>query len=109
MKRPITDKQIEEKNEKTKEKRNRNKELEKHYRSKYFQEVRQMVFERDGHRCRCCCSTDKERILNVHHSKYDGVLYEEKEHLEYLITLCSVCHRAIHSSKANWKKFKKNQ
>lgn len=86
----------------------RNVELEKYYKSKYFQEVRELVLQRDGYRCQCCSATSEERRLNVHHSKYDGVLYQEKEHLEYLITLCSVCHVSIHRARANMRRFKKN-
>lgn len=91
-----------------KKKKKTDNDLQKWYRSDYFQEVRKMVLDRDHHRCRTCGATEEERVLNCHHSKYDGVLYNEKENLDYMITLCTICHRSIHGARQNWKRFKKN-
>lgn len=78
----------------------------RYIKSRAFKEVKHMVEERDGHKCCVCGSSNEERTLTCHHITYDH-LYNEREHLEDLITLCSICHKAIHSSPSNYKIFKK--
>lgn len=80
----------------------------RYIRSKAFREVKRVVEERDEHKCRVCGSTNEERALTCHHITYEH-LYSEMEHLEDVITLCSVCHKAIHSSPSNYKRFKRNK
>lgn len=83
-------------------------EYQRYIRGKYWKEVvRPAVLERDGHRCVCCGRNDEEANLTIHHSQYD-ILYHEMEgdNLKKLVTLCSVCHRAIHSAKSNYQRFK---
>ena len=67
-------------------------------------EVRQLVLERDNYRCRCCGRTEDQTKLTVHHSTYQN-LYNEKNHLEDLITLGNECHIAIHRVKSNYCRF----
>lgn len=64
---------------------------------KKFRELRKLVFERDGYKCQLCNSSEN---LTVHHKTYDN-LYNEENHLEDLITLCYICHCAIHKNKKN--------
>lgn len=81
---------------------------QRYIRSKAFKELREIVLERDGHKCQVCnwCDTEPgKRTLSVHHKTYVH-LYKEREHLDDLITLCSVCHRAIHSAVSNMNRFK---
>lgn len=76
-------------------------------RSKEWKEVRELVLDRDRHHCMCCGRGEDEVVLTVHHNTYKH-LYEETGHLDDLITVCSVCHLAIHRNKANWSRFKKD-
>lgn len=87
---------------KNSEQRSKNERYEKYRSSKDWEEIRKLILERDNHKCRCCAST--ERQLHIHHSTYEH-LYDELNHLDDLITLCSVCHRAIHN-KFNFQRFK---
>lgn len=83
-------------------------EYQSYIRSKYWREnIRNVVLDRDEHRCRCCSRTEEEAPLSVHHSKYDGVLYKELEgdNLKYLVTLCKYCHSGIHKVKSNFQRF----
>jgi N6-L-threonylcarbamoyladenine synthase len=58
-----------------------------------FWNVREYVFFRDGHRCRCCKGRSKDKILNVHHieSRKTGGNAPNN-----LITLCETCHKGHH-------------
>lgn len=86
--------------------------------SEGFKAVKELVLERDNHTCRCCGwsprdhvdtkSRTKRRCLQVHHVTYDH-LYDEAEHLDTLITLCNVCHRAVHAAKSNLCRFRKKK
>lgn len=88
----------------------------KYIASKEFKEIKDIVFERDNYSC-CSCGwniseydPDKKsnkRTLQCHHKTYKH-LYDEKNHLDDLSTLCSVCHRAIHSAPSNIHRFKKS-
>lgn len=73
--------------------------------SKEWDEVKALVYERDKV-CRCCGRSNDQAILAVHHSQYN-VLYNEKEHLDKLILLCNVCHCAIHRAKSNYCRFRR--
>ena len=50
------------------------------------------ILERDGWRCQACGSL---RGLEVHHRQLRSQAGDDSEH--NLITLCSACHRRIHS------------
>ena len=75
-----------------------------------------IVFERDGYSC-CACGWNideydaekksNKRTLQCHHKDY-SVLYDEMNHLDKLVTMCSVCHRAIHAAPSNIHRFKKS-
>lgn len=75
--------------------------------SQEWKDVRQVVLDRDHHRCRCCGRTEDKETLSVHHSSY-RVLYHELEgdNTDWLITLCRICHRGVHSAKSNLGRFK---
>ena len=75
---------------------------QRYLRTKKWREIRDLVLERDEHRCVCCSRTER---LTVHHSCYDH-LYNEREHLKELVTLCVVCHSQIHRSPSNYQRFK---
>lgn len=84
--------------------------------SKEFKSIKNTVLERDKYTCACCSwniseyDPDKKsnkRTLQVHHRTYEH-LYDEKNHLEDLIVICSVCHRAIHAAPSNIHRFKKS-
>lgn len=87
---------------------------QRYIKSKEFDEVRKAVFERDNYQCQVCNWTPDDyvedlksthRTLTCHHRTYEH-LYNEKEHLEDCITLCSCCHPAIHKSPSNFTRFK---
>lgn len=78
---------------------------DKYRESKDWENIRNLVLERDGYKCRTCGSTDRQ--LHVHHSTYEH-LYNELNYLDDLITLCSVCHRGVHN-KYNARRFSKKK
>lgn len=80
----------------------------KYLKSKDWQEIREMVLERDGHKCMVCGRTNDEANLVIHHRTYEHI-YNEKEHLEDLITLCGICHRAIHECESNMHRFSRTR
>lgn len=94
------------KNKKSKPEKPKTKsEYDKYRDSKEWKHIRNLVLDRDGHKCRTCGAKETERELHVHHSTYEHI-YDELNHLDDLITLCSVCHRGLHN-KYNFKRFKK--
>lgn len=83
---------------------------QRYIRSKDFKEIRKQVLERDNYTCQCCNFSplkeeNSKRTLSCHHKTYDH-LYNEGEHLDDLITLCNVCHKAIHGAVSNFQRFK---
>lgn len=66
--------------------------------SSYWKEVRDAVFARDG----ACIKCGVKDNLHAHHLTYKHH-YKELEHLKDLITLCIVCHTALHNKKNNNK------
>lgn len=81
------------------------REYQKYLRSSWFKKVREIVLDRDNHRCLTCGATSEQRVLNCHHSQYEGVLGNELEHLDKMVTLCSCCHNAIHKVPQNYRRF----
>lgn len=59
--------------------------------------VRRRVLERDNEQCQLC-GTSGENRLQVHHVTYrsQGGTHTE----DNLVTLCWVCHRAVHEGRA---------
>lgn len=99
--------------EKTEEELEAYKEYQKYIKSQEFQDIKQLVLQRDNYHCMCCGRTEadmnskgKHYILQAHHNTYKH-LYHEREHLDDLITLCNLCHASIHQCTANMQRFKK--
>lgn len=80
---------------------------QRYIRSKAWKDIRDEVFEERGRRCQCCGRREEEDSakLSVHHNSYDH-LYDERNHKEDLLVVCSVCHLAIHKNKNNYQQFK---
>lgn len=82
-------------------------------RGKQFQEVKEIVKERDKV-CQTCGRTQEEidaspKIsFNVHHRTYAHLFEGGETEANDCILLCSVCHRSIHSAKSNLRRFKKD-
>lgn len=62
--------------------------------TKYWYEVKKLVFARDGKICRICKS---EKNLEVHHDTYKNH-FQEHRHLEDLMVLCRTCHQDFHDN-----------
>lgn len=58
-----------------------------------FWNVREYVFFRDRHTCRCCKGKSKDKILNVHHIESRKTGGDAPNNL---ITLCESCHKGYH-------------
>ena len=60
----------------------------------YFGGLREAVLERDGHRCRVCNASGRDkRSITVHH-RIPG-----KSVLSLMISLCPGCHAKVHRTK----------
>ena len=59
-----------------------------------FWNVREYVFSRDGHTCRCCRGKSRDKILNVHHIESRKIGGDAPNNL---ITLCETCHKKYHN------------
>ena len=59
---------------------------------KAWVKIRKPILERDGHQCRVCKKDGVEAKLNIHHIDFIRAHNEA----DNLVTLCSVCHRAVH-------------
>jgi hypothetical protein len=62
---------------------------EKYLNSAAWREKRQLVLERDGHRCMMCGANGEGVSLSVHHNTYEQL---GNEPLNHLVSLCSLCH-----------------
>ena len=61
----------------------------------YFGGLREAVLERDGHRCRVCDASGRDkRSITVHHH------VPGKSLLPLMISLCPACHNKVHRTKA---------
>lgn len=86
------------------------KAYQKYLRSDVFKTLKQRMLERDNYTC-CCCKRSIEEIadtkltLQAHHRSYDNLGEGGDKELGDLITLCCVCHKAIHSAPSNFKRF----
>lgn len=58
-----------------------------------YQEWRQAVVERDGHKCVLC---GKESWLHAHHIKHIADDIDQIFNLDNGVTLCATCHTVIH-------------
>ena len=61
-----------------------------------WEEIRHLVYKRDGNRCRACGrSRDEVKKLNAHHVLLLKV--SQSNDTRNLVTLCDKCHREIES------------
>ena len=87
------------------------KKYQKYLKSKDFKTLRDKVLERDNYRCRVCgrtleeISDNRKLSLQAHHCSYENLGKCNGEEMEDLITLCNVCHKAIHSARSNLRRF----
>lgn len=70
----------------------------KYIKSKEFQEVRNAVLERDGHRCVLCHRTEN---LVCHHTSYRHLGEHNQNEIDDCITLCQLDHINHHRAKYN--------
>ena len=61
--------------------------------SEEWRKIRDLVLDRDHHQCQKCGSKEN---LQVHHTTYEHQ-YDERNHLDDLITLCESCHHGFHA------------
>lgn len=83
---------------------------QKYIKSKEFKALRDKVLERDNYKCRVCGRSQEEIIgtkysLQAHHSNYEHLGKCNEEEFNDLITLCNVCHNAMHKAPSNLKRF----
>jgi 5-methylcytosine-specific restriction endonuclease McrA len=71
--------------------------------SKYWKEVRLVVYKRDNYKCVYCGSKEK---IQAHHLTYKNH-YKEHKNLQDLITLCEKCHKSEHEWEIKKKSLKK--
>lgn len=78
-------------------------------RSKAFKvNVKQVVEERDGHKCMTCGRTRSEGAhLTCHHRTYEHLFANDESEVADCITLCQYCHKGVHSIRSNYQRFKK--
>lgn len=77
--------------------------------SKQFKEVKHIVEERDGHRCVVCRRTRQNGVsLTCHHTEYRHLYAGGETEAADCVTLCTICHSAIHSAKKNYEWFSRN-
>ena len=71
-----------------------------------FENVKSYVRDRDGYKCQAC-KTSKDIVLEVHHilERSNG----GGDRPDNLITLCSSCHKKIHSGKISCPSIKSKQ
>ena len=62
---------------------------------KKWKSLRLSVINRDGNKCTECGSKEK---LHVHHCKYIPNAMAWQVPMEYLITLCQICHNKLHET-----------
>ena len=62
-----------------------------------YQNTRQMVLARDGHKCQICKGKSKCAQLDVHHIIFRSMGGSDEP--ENLITLCKDCHKDLHAGK----------
>ena len=82
---------------------------QRYIRSKAFKvNVKQVVEERDGHKCMTCGRTRSEGAqLCCHHRSYAHLYENNQNEVDDCITLCRTCHKMIHSARGNYQRFKR--
>lgn len=76
-----------------KDHKKRKREYNDYLKSDIWREKRNAVLLRDDFKCQKCFAKDD---LHVHHKTYKNF---KNELLSELITLCSICHKKVHSKK----------
>ena len=61
----------------------------------YFGGLRERVIERDGHRCRVCDASGRDKRSIIVHHRVPG-----KSLLHLMLSLCPACHAKVHRTKA---------
>ncbi len=62
---------------------------------RYFGGLRERVLERDGHTCRACGASGRDKRSIVVHHRRPG-----RSRLELMISLCPACHARVHRTRA---------
>lgn len=82
---------------------------QRYIKSKRFQHVRDIVLERDNHRCQFCNRGIEDGVtLSVHHRTYEHLFEGGEKEAADCITICSVDHVAMHRVKKNYNWFSMN-
>lgn len=69
--------------------------------SRDFIEIREIIRNRDNHKCLICGNNNLERKIPVHHINYD------KDNIDYLnlVCLCDSCHMVVNFNREYWTYF----
>jgi len=65
------------------------------FKSEDWKRIRELILLIDNYECKMCGDTNS---LNVHHIKYEGVLYRERLNTDKVIVLCRRCHKKVHQT-----------
>ena len=61
--------------------------------------IAQQRMEIDKYTCQCCgCVGTKQNPLECHHLSYAHLYHEESRVYEDLVTVCHLCHKALHKT-----------
>lgn len=80
---------------------------QKYLRSKQFAEVKEIVKERDGHKCMVCGrEADGDKInLQIHHRVYTHLGCGGETEANDCLCVCNICHNAFSKAKGNLRRW----
>lgn len=73
-----------------------------------WKDWRLQVIERDDNTCKCCGLKYPSSKLQCHHKNLDKEKYQTLDDINEFVSLCSVCHKSLHSFERKVKNKKRS-